>query len=191
MKMKIPAQYLAAAAEFQASKDARHYLVGVCLRQKSDHIEVCATNGHILLKIDHDSAEELTQREVIVRFTPDQLRELRKKGNRDKVVELHLGKLNPLDSNMMINGIVSPLEIVDGKFPDYDKIIPENPEHNGKTPAFNANYWQSFAKAAVFLTRDTVDPAVQVRYSDETSAARVEFPLSEVSAVGVIMPVRV
>lgn len=181
--MQIPAQYLAAVAEFQATKDTRYMLNGICIKQKVEHVEICATNGHILLKIDHPTADsEIWER--IVKLPDALLKALRLKKSFDK-----RASFNFTEETVLFDGVVYPFEVVDGTYPDYDRIIPNGIEPNG-SPAFNADYMATFAKAGRYLAPKQKHNAIQW-INNDMSAAKVLFPLIEADVVGVAMPVRV
>ncbi|QAY18001.1 DNA polymerase III beta subunit [Pseudoalteromonas phage C7] len=127
-EMKIDSCKLRAAQKFAAVNDPRYYLCGIRINGK--HIE--ATNGHVAVRMDSDVS---TKRDLIVSF----------KGKIPaKAVETVLtfkkGKETAYHYDGMMNLISAQLfDIVDGKFPELDKVIPTEMT-KGEFPNINSIY---------------------------------------------------
>lgn len=114
--MIIPTRLLRAALVCVAKNDARYYLEGVHITSK--YIE--ATNGHVAVRMEHGIK---TRRNIIVKFC----------GNvpaKAETTEL-VFKRDPIAVHRDINNMrvgFTALELLDGRFPDLGRIIPQSTE---------------------------------------------------------------
>lgn len=126
--MKIESCKLRAAQKFSASNDLRHYLCGIRINNK--HIE--ATNGHVAVRMD---SEVKTKRDLIIKFNgkiPARAVETVLTFSEGKETAYHYDGLMKLISAQLF-------DVVDGKFPDLNKVIP-NDFKKGEFPNLNSIY---------------------------------------------------
>lgn len=109
-----------------ASQDIRYYLNGMLLVLDGTTLRVVATDGHRLSYAEAPLAVAADAREVIIpRKTVMELSKLL--GDTDEPVELRIGT-NQVTISLPGTELVT--KVVDGKFPDYQRVIPVNqPRH--------------------------------------------------------------
>jgi DNA polymerase-3 subunit beta len=109
-----------------ASQDIRYYLNGMLLVLEGKQLRVVATDGHRLSYAETALETDSGSREVIIpRKTVVELSKLL--GDVDDPVELRIGA-NQVTITLPGTELVTKL--VDGKFPDYQRVIPLNqPRH--------------------------------------------------------------
>jgi DNA polymerase-3 subunit beta len=105
-----------------ASQDIRYYLNGMLLVLEGKTLRVVATDGHRLSYAETGIEKEAAAREVIIpRKTIQELIKLL--GDVDDPVSLRIGT-NQVTIRLPHTELVS--KVVDGKFPDYQRVIPQN-----------------------------------------------------------------
>jgi DNA polymerase III subunit beta len=109
-----------------ASQDIRYYLNGMLLVLDGKQLRVVATDGHRLSYAETQLENEAEAREVIIpRKTVVELSKLL--SDVDDPVELRIGA-NQVTITLPGTELVT--KVVDGKFPDYQRVIPVNqPRH--------------------------------------------------------------
>lgn len=109
-----------------ASQDIRYYLNGMLLVLDGTQLRVVATDGHRLSYAETGLETAAEAREVIIpRKTVVELSKLL--GDVDEPVELRIGA-NQVTITLPGTELVT--KVVDGKFPDYQRVIPVNqPRH--------------------------------------------------------------
>lgn len=126
-----------------ASQDIRYYLNGMLLVLKDQQLRVVATDGHRLSYAETELDQEVEPREVIIpRKTVVELSKLL--GEVDDPVELRIGA-NQVTITLPGTELVT--KVVDGKFPDYQRVIPlDQPRH---LKANRQNVIQALQRAAI------------------------------------------
>jgi DNA polymerase-3 subunit beta len=105
-----------------ASQDIRYYLNGMLLVLGGKVLRVVATDGHRLSYAETTLDTDAAAREVIIpRKTVQEL--LKLLGDVDDPVSLRIGS-NQVTIRLPDTELVS--KVVDGKFPDYQRVIPQN-----------------------------------------------------------------
>ena len=186
------ARYIAAASICQAVKDSRYYLLGVCFSTSKTGagVRIAATDGHRLLSIEDREAEAgaVVFSDVIITFTKEQLAAFKKKGGQDMPVSISTN--DDGTARVAHNGVTSAAVVVDGKFPDIDRVIPELERKGAGVRAIGVNprYIGDFATVARLLA-DVKEPHIALHFGDVRDAIRVQFgELDHVT--GVVMPTR-
>ena len=177
MNFEIPKlAWLKAVMLAAAKKDVRYYLNGVMVRNG----ELAATNGHMLLIIKSDSIK--SDGEYII--DNDTLK---------MIVTSHKGikgdnRVEVIDSMTTTGGSKISINPVDGKFPDVNRVIPQ--ETSGEIAQFNAEYLLACQKAnEEFLARTNVYIKLQHNW---LSGAKFESEDEDGNKlIGVVMPVRI
>jgi len=126
-----------------ASQDIRYYLNGMLLVLEGKQLRVVATDGHRLSYAETQLETEAESREVIIpRKTVVELSKLL--GDVDDPVELRIGA-NQVTITLPGTELVT--KVVDGKFPDYQRVIPMNQPRQLK--ANRQNVMQALQRAAI------------------------------------------
>jgi len=108
-----------------AQQDIRYYLNGVLLVIEGDLIKLIATDGHRLAYTSAKLGTEHAKREVILsKKTVNELFKLLSE-TEDKI------KLEIAEKQVKIStaDIILVSKVIDGKFPDYDRVIPNYTNH--------------------------------------------------------------
>ncbi|MGH9576655.1 MAG: DNA polymerase III subunit beta, partial [Terriglobales bacterium] len=126
-----------------AVQDIRYYLNGVLFSVDKDVLRVVATDGHRLsfasesLGADHGQVEAILPRKTVIEL-------IKLLGEGDDPVAIAIG------SNQVrfdFSGIEIVSKIVEGKFPDYQKVIPT--AHKNRVSIDRATLAQSLNRAAI------------------------------------------
>ena len=108
-----------------AQQDVRYYLNGLMLEVKPDQITAVATDGH---RLAHcviqtktgiaDSVQVIVPRKGVIELA-------RLLESTDDPVEIHLSKNH---IRVILADVTFTSKLIEGKFPDYQQVIPANPE---------------------------------------------------------------
>lgn len=110
-----------------AQQDIRYYLNGLLLINDSKTIKVVATDGHRLALISHTSEQNnpeegfIKQEVILPRKSVIELIKLLNDSDEEVIIDLGQNQVRFTFSN-----IVMISKIVEGKFPDYNKVVPTN-----------------------------------------------------------------
>ncbi|MCK9989644.1 MAG: DNA polymerase III subunit beta [Rugosibacter sp.] len=130
-----------------AQQDIRYYLNGLLLITKGNELRVVATDGHRLAYAAGALEEALAPIEVILpRKT---ILELSKQLNdSEDLVEIIL---TPNQARFKFNNIEFISKLIDGKFPDYERVIPKN---HGKILKISRNQFIQLLQRVAILTNE-------------------------------------
>src|SRR6478672_7028655 len=126
-----------------AVQDIRYYLNGVLFSVEGSTLRVVATDGHRLsfasqsLEGDHGSVEAILPRKTVLEL-------IKLLGDNDDPVELAIGSNQ---ARFRFGGIEIVSKIVEGKFPDYQKVIPTT--HKNRVAIDRGTLAQSLNRAAI------------------------------------------
>jgi len=126
-----------------AVQDIRYYLNGVLFSVDKDVLRVVATDGHRLsyasrsLGGDHGTVEAILPRKTVLEL-------IKLLGDTDEPVSLAIGSNQ---ARFAFAGIEIVSKIVEGKFPDYQKVIPTT--HKNRVSLERATLAQSLNRAAI------------------------------------------
>lgn len=105
-----------------ANQDARYFLNGMKFETEGNLLRTVATDGHRLAVCTMPLNQELLTHSVIVpRKAVLELSRL--VGNSDEPVRLEIGTSN---LRVSMNGLVFTSKLIDGRFPDYRRVLPRN-----------------------------------------------------------------
>lgn len=104
-----------------AHQDVRYYLNGMLIERTAEHLRMVATDGHRLAMVTEEDAQ--ADSESIQSILPRKgVMELaRLLHDRDDTVEVSIGTNH---FRLQSAGMVFTSKLVDGKFPDYQRVIP-------------------------------------------------------------------
>ncbi|MEO7725798.1 MAG: DNA polymerase III subunit beta [Burkholderiales bacterium] len=109
-----------------AQQDIRYYLNGMLLVLHGDQLKVVATDGHRLAYASMKLSAPVEPLEVILpRKAVQELVKLLSDGDDDVTLELA-----PTQVKFSIQDVVLVSKVVDGKFPDFTRVIPTNYQKN-------------------------------------------------------------
>jgi DNA polymerase-3 subunit beta len=126
-----------------AVQDIRYYLNGVLFSVDKDTLRVVATDGHRLsyasqqLEGDHGQVEAILPRKTVLEL-------IKLLGDSDDPVSLAIGSNQ---ARFSFSGIEIVSKIVEGKFPDYAKVVPTT--HKNRVALDRAQLAQSLNRAAI------------------------------------------
>ncbi len=105
-----------------AQQDIRYYLNGLLLLTDGQHLKAVATDGHRLGYISMQFEAELIKKETILpRKTVHELVKLLEDSDKTVTIDFYSKKIS-----FSFSGIILISKIIDGKFPDFDRVIPKN-----------------------------------------------------------------
>ncbi|MCL4469776.1 MAG: DNA polymerase III subunit beta [Sulfuricella sp.] len=110
-----------------AQQDIRYYLNGLLLVIEPTLFRVVATDGHRLSMVSHPLEEETlatnnsTQEVILPRKTVIELIKLL--GDSEDEISLEIGQNH---TRLSFSNIVLVSKIIEGKFPDYNRVVPSN-----------------------------------------------------------------
>ena len=108
-----------------AQQDIRYYLNGVLLVVEGDSIKLVATDGHRLAFIAENLDQEYPKIEAILsRKTVNELMKLL--GDGDELLDIELAEKQ---ARFKFCDITMTSKVIDGKFPDYTRVIPNHSNH--------------------------------------------------------------
>ncbi|MGP1928406.1 MAG: DNA polymerase III subunit beta [Arsenophonus sp. NC-WZS1-MAG3] len=141
---QITLKRLIEATQFSmAHQDVRYYLNGMLFETEGKELRTVATDGHRLaicsLNINKDlpTYSVIVPRKGVVEF-------MRLLDSKDKLLKLQIGNNN---IRAHIDDFIFTSKLVDGRFPDYRRVLPKNPD---KTLTADCNKLkQAFLRAAI------------------------------------------
>jgi DNA polymerase-3 subunit beta len=108
-----------------AQQDIRYYLNGVLLVIDGTTIKLIATDGHRLAFISEELKESHKKQEIILsRKTVNEL--LKLLADSEDKVQLELAEKQV---RISLNDVILISKVIDGKFPDYNRVIPNHTNH--------------------------------------------------------------
>ena len=116
-----------------ARNDVRYYLLGMLLEVAPDGVTTVATDGHRMALAEHamDTGIEETRRLIVPEKGVDEL--IKNLGDSGEPVTLHLAS-NHLEVDLPGNRTAFKTTLVDGKYPDYQAVVPKSRENNATLP---------------------------------------------------------
>ena len=108
-----------------AQQDVRYYLNGLLLALRSDRVRCVATDGHRLALADAEidiDVSEATQAIIPRKGVTELVRLL---GNSDAEIRLMLSNKH---LRLQLPGLNFTTKLIDGRFPDYERVIPAQPD---------------------------------------------------------------
>ncbi len=125
LKQNVLKTLLQSVQYSMAQQDVRYYLNGVLLIIEGNKLKVVATDGHRLAYNSGTIEGEYEKQEIILpRKAVIELCKLL--GDGEDIVELEFSSLQVKAS---FSGITMVSKVIDGKFPDYERVIPKYENH--------------------------------------------------------------
>jgi len=126
-----------------AQQDIRYYLNGLLLIVTGNEMRMVATDGHRLAYASEELAASSPKTEVILpRKTVLELSRLL--SDNDEILDISLSANQAI---FRFGDVELVSKLIDGKFPDYERVIPQN--HNKLITISRATFLQSLLRAAI------------------------------------------
>lgn len=177
MLLKLSKRALLASMIFQAKIDPRYYLCGICFAPDG---KLYSTDGHRAFIGEHQS-EGLTE-SIIIKITGPRFVKFE-----TAEIDTETGIVSYMDTHGVRQG-VAMAKVVDGRFPDIDRVIPKGNEPVSEI-GFNAGYLSDIEKAAKLYNAKW--PGILIKPNGNTSSAIIELSNTFEKASVVIMPMRI
>lgn len=178
MKIKVSKILLESALIFQAKNDVRYYLNGVCFKADG---RVCSTDGHRAFvggKHDADLKEDLI---LSITKSPTKNYDYAEIDTDTGIVSYHT------DTTLRIG--VGLCEVIDGRFPDIDRIIPKEKSPTDRI-GFNAKYLTDVEKAAKLFNPKYSSVTFELNGNTGSSVAKLKSCFGEEAKI-IVMPMRI
>ncbi len=147
-RVELPAselrRLLDSTAFSMAQQDVRYFLNGLLLELAPGHVRTVATDGHRLAMCTRpfESGDDSLRQAIVPRKGVQEL--LRLLGDDAETAQLVLGQTH---LTAAVGGYVLTTKLVDGKFPDYDRVIPKGGER--EVLADRETLRNAFTRAAI------------------------------------------
>ena len=109
-----------------AKQDVRYYLNGVLLEAQPNSLRAVATDGHRLALCDVDVAIPTEEKKQLIVPRKGVQELMRLLGESEKEMEIVMSKNH---IRIALDNLVFTSKLIDGKYPDYNRVIPEISEH--------------------------------------------------------------
>ncbi len=125
IEQRVLRRLLSSVQYAMAQQDIRYYLNGVLLVIDGTSIKLIATDGHRLAYISEELTENHSKKEVILsRKTVNELLKLLSDSEEKVYLELAEKQVR-----ISFADVVLTSKVIDGKFPDYNRVIPTHTNH--------------------------------------------------------------
>lgn len=157
-------QLLSAVSYAMAQQDIRYYLNGLLLVTEGKKLKLIATDGHRLAYCDMDLEEEMPKQDLIIpRKTVGEWMRLLQ--DIDDPITL---EFSPQRLRASFSGIELLSKLIEGKFPDYERVIPQGLERIATID--RALFASSLQRASIVTT----EKFKGVRLSFETDVLKIQ-----------------
>lgn len=150
---KLPAsvfkQALTRTSFAMAQQDVRFYLNGLLLVSDKDNMTTVATDGHRLAKTEIQLNSRTTDSDIQAIVPRKAIIELSR--IMDDVDDEISVSFNPNHMRVELNSVIFTSKLIDGRFPDYEKVIPKNQD---KSLLVDRSDLQSTLNRAAILTNE-------------------------------------
>lgn len=178
MKIKLSKILLESALIFQAKKDIRYYLNGICFKADG---RVCSTDGHRAF-IGGNHEGELKD-DVILSVTKSPTKSY------DYVeIDTTTGIISYCTDTTLRVG-VGLCEVIDGKFPDIDRVIPKENAPTDRI-GFNASYLSDVEKVAKIFNPKWPSVVFELNGHTNATVAKLKSYNGEDAKI-IVMPMRI
>jgi len=189
IKANINICALKAAAIACSTEETRYYLQGVYVKTVGPAVRYVATDGHRLIVLREET-------QTVPLETPDAITGfiiplyVIKQLKIDKHTDYAVLEVDGLDFGIRQTNTNTGGKLIDGTFPDYERVVPRGP-YKVKQPAqFNANYLADFQKAGNIIEK-SAHRIARISHNGPNNPAFVDFvPPGKIKGFGIIMPVR-
>lgn len=181
-KVIVTAAHLKALVLLAAQQDVRYYLNGVLVEATPFETRLVATDGHKLGLARFAAENEITS--DISFILPTSTIDSLKVAKRDMSALLSI-EINGADCAIVAVNTRISFKPVDGKFPDYRRVIPRT--LSGEAGNYMPSLLMAFQKCGQILLGATNPVAPRIEQNGEKDAARLTFDGYD-NFIGVCMP---
>jgi len=214
-KLSINLKKLRAIAMFASQEDTRYYLNGVAVyHTTAGRLKLVATNGHLLGLLDLDGQDgyitslgkdkptpenstvliistkaiERAARDTSVKWSGEKFLDIEAALPDGKSTAVVVGKKSANDDSTLLSDTVQSRVIVDGQFPDFQRVIPQAADGDFKRSmdSFNTEYLMKFQKAMKLMN---CGPGITVIPNKTNTGPSLVITTCR-EFLGVIMPMR-
>ncbi|WP_299198419.1 hypothetical protein [uncultured Amphritea sp.] len=186
-KIELDANLLRAATPFSAKSDPRYYLHGIYLDSAG---YITATNGHVMFRAPCLEAKELQESLIInikgtipAKATKGMMTLI--EGEKIGLIEFY----NPISAASHSTHEHRAFEIIDGKYPDVEKVIPTGDPIPTPFIGINPDYVSLVSKAEKALGNRYSNAIFKFR--GKNTAIEVNIKNHDYNALVIIMPIRI
>lgn len=127
-----------------ANQDVRYYLNGMLFETEGDLLRTVATDGHRLAVCSLSVGQDIPATHSVIMPRKGVLELAKLIGDSDDLVHIQIGN-NNLRANLTDFTFTSKL--IDGRFPDYRRVLPRNPDKTLSAPCETLK--NAFSRAAI------------------------------------------
>jgi DNA polymerase III subunit beta len=131
-----------------AQQDIRYYLNGLLLVAQGSELKLVATDGHRLAYASEVIGEAQEERIEVILPRKTVLELSRQLGDNDETLEI---TLTPTQARFNFGSVEFVSKLIDGKFPDYERVIPQQ---QGKIIKLDRALFQHSLQRAAILTNE-------------------------------------
>lgn len=133
-----------------AQQDIRYYLNGLLLVAQAGELRLVATDGHRLAYASESMGGDAGKTERVEAILPRKtvLELFRQLADNDEALEI---SLTPTQARFTFGDIEFVSKLIDGKFPDYERVIPQ---HQNKLVLLDRAVFQHSLQRAAILTNE-------------------------------------
>ena len=131
-----------------AQQDIRYYLNGLLLVAQGGELKLVATDGHRLAYASEDMGMTQEERVEVILPRKTVLELSRQLADNDEAMEI---SLTPTQARFSFGNVEFVSKLIDGKFPDYERVIPQ---HQNKIIKLDRSLFQHSLQRAAILTNE-------------------------------------
>ena len=131
-----------------AQQDIRYYLNGLLLVAQGSELKLVATDGHRLAFASEDIAGVQEERLEVILPRKTVLELSRQLSDNDEALEI---SLTPTQARFSFGNVEFVSKLIDGKFPDYERVIPQ---HQSRIIKLDRALFQHSLQRAAILTNE-------------------------------------
>lgn len=166
-------------------RDVRYYLNGIYLTIVNNRPEFVATDSYRMLVFR--DREQYVEGELSVIMPRDTLEQVIKSIKKDRVVTIEIdGEIITIIDH---GGMRITCNAVDGRYPDYRRVVPIDPTRSGITATVNPFYLADFGTVARLFGNTKEGYEIVCSYNGPSGAVIINFPICE-NLFGIVIPVR-
>lgn len=108
-----------------ANQDVRYYLNGMLFETENGSLKTVATDGHRLAICSLPIGQEMSTTNSVIMPRKSVLELAKLSSESDELINLQIGNNN---LRVNFNDLTFTSKLIDGRFPDYRKVLPRNPD---------------------------------------------------------------